>query len=97
MFICEGKYKGHRAAIKWERGEVYPVNEERDDALVIAVRIKAINLIGEVIGAIPDGTTTEHLKSDLSALMIIDRVMEIEKTSGDVPIAPQEDGANAAY
>ena len=97
MFICECKYRGSRAAIRWDNGEVYPVDEIRDDGLYNAVKMEAISLIGEIVGAIPDGTTTEHLKDDLSAFMIIARVMEIEKTSGDVPVAPQDEGENAAY
>jgi hypothetical protein len=80
MFTAKGSIGGQAATIVWEDGMV-----SGSLFAVQLVMLEAANLEGELVGLVGQQTTTQHLRSDLPAMLIIDRVLADAVFTGDVP------------
>ncbi|MBJ6361115.1 hypothetical protein ACFOQM_07385 [Paenibacillus sp. GCM10012307] len=79
-FTAGGQVGGQAAAIIWEDGTVIGSR-----FAVQLVQLEAANLEGELVGPVGQQTETQHLRSALSAMLIIDRVLADAVFTGEVP------------
>lgn len=79
-FEAKGTIQGKAVRIAWENGSLFGTK-----MLVKAVLVEASNLEGELVGPVGQQTSTKHLRSPLSARLIIDRVLPDAVYSGEVP------------
>jgi hypothetical protein len=82
MFTARGRIGGQDATIVWKDGTV-----SGSRFAVQLVLLEAANLEGELVGPEGQQTKTKHLGSALSALVIIDKVLDDAVFTGDVPEA----------
>lgn len=89
MYVVKGTYHGCSAAITWQDGKL--IGPTADDlALVRRVKAEAEVLEGHSVGVIGQYTATNHLADPLSALIIIQSVMDsVDSIEGDVPQAEE--------
>ncbi|GAA4711089.1 hypothetical protein GCM10023228_15960 [Brevibacillus fulvus] len=88
-YTAKGKYHGRPAAIIWQDGKLIAPTAD-DLSLVQMVKAEAAAQEGHSVGVIGQYTTTNHLADPLSALVIIQSVMDsIDSLEGDVPQAEE--------
>jgi hypothetical protein len=81
-FTALGQVEGQDVTIVWKGGMVSGSNKA-----VQLVMLEASNLEGELVDPVGQQTETKHLRSALSALLIIDRVLTAAVFTGEVPAA----------
>lgn len=84
-FTAIGTAYGHSLNVTWEDGSL-----TGNGQAIRMVLTEAANLEGELVGPVGEQTETKHLRTALSAMIIIDRVLVEAVFTGDVP---EPDGA----
>ncbi|MCM3079591.1 hypothetical protein [Brevibacillus invocatus] len=93
-YTIRGTFNERPAAITWHDGKLIAPTVD-DQALVRRVKAEAEALEGQSVGVVGQYTATNHLAAPLSALVIIQSVMDsVDRVEGDVPQAEElPDGA----
>ncbi|GKU79299.1 hypothetical protein [Paenibacillus sp. L3-i20] len=81
-FEAAGKIRTHEVNIAWQDGSL-----TGNGTAIRMVIAEAANLEGELVGPVGQQTETQHLRSALSAMLIIDRVLTTAVYTGEVPEA----------
>lgn len=79
-FEAAGKIGSQEVKIAWQDGSL-----TGNGMAIRLVLMEAANLEGELVGPVGQQTETKHLKSGLSAKLIINRVLADAVFTGDVP------------
>jgi hypothetical protein len=79
-FEATGHIGSNPVRVAWEDGAL-----TGNRTLIQLILAEAANLEGEPVGPIGQQTETNHLRSALSARLIIERVMPDAEFTGDVP------------
>lgn len=86
-FTVKGRYKNldsRPVALTWNDGRL-----SGDSVVIECIVAHARDLNGQTVGPVEGPyTTSKHLKSGLSALMILTDALENATVSGDVPTRP---------
>lgn len=80
-FEAKGTIQGQEVRVAWEDGTL-----TGNGMLIRNILTEAANLEGELVGPVGQQTETKHLRSALSARLLIDRVLADAVYTGDVPI-----------
>jgi hypothetical protein len=79
-FAARGQVGGQDVTVVWKDGAL-----SGSTFAVQLVLLEAANLEGELVGPVGQQSSTKHLRSDLSAMLIIDRVITDAVYTGAVP------------
>jgi hypothetical protein len=79
-FEAKGTIQGHEVRVAWEDGAL-----TGNGMLIRNILTEAEYLEGDLVGPVGQQTETKHLRSALSARLIIDRVLADAVYTGDVP------------
>lgn len=79
-FEATGKVGSNEVKIAWQDGSL-----TGNGMAIRIVLTEAANLEGELVGPVGQQTETKHLRSALSAMLIIDRVLTEAVFAGEVP------------
>jgi len=81
-YEATGTIQGSPVRLAWQDGSL-----TGDGTAIRMILTEAAYLEGELVGPVGQQTTTKHLRSALSALVIIDRVLTEAVFTGEVPEA----------
>lgn len=79
-FTAKGSINGQAVTVVWKEGTI-----SGSPRAVQRVLLEARYLEGEDVGPINQQTQTRHLRSPLSAMVIIDRVLTAAVFTGEIP------------